>query len=124
MELVQDYTSDDDGMGAPSAVGLLEGLDEQIKARNAHQGRLRSFPHQEGKYATYVYFSGATNYPRSLRMHHSSAPFFHCFILRNKDRQASAIRQCADPGVQWLIKGKLWLELWKLIWLTGVLRVQ
>ena len=76
MELIQDYTSDDDETEASSAVGPLEAPDEQNRARNAHQGRLRSFPHQEGNYATYVYFSGATLYLRwdaSLLCIHSSA---------------------------------------------------
>ena len=60
MELLQDYTSDDDGKDDPSAVGPLGGSDEQSRSIDDHQGRLRSFPHQEGNYATHVYVSGAT----------------------------------------------------------------
>jgi hypothetical protein len=66
MDLVQDYSSDEDEESAPITVasaatseghGNSQNKQESVE-QNGHQGCSRSFSHQEGNYATHVYITG------------------------------------------------------------------
>ena len=86
MDLVQDYSSDDNKEDAPITVAPAANSEghgnsqnkQQSKEQNAHQGRIRSFPHQEGNYATHVYITGKAM-PAAFYACHSS--WYTCHML-------------------------------------------